>query len=248
MSKNHFLSLATGVFLPIVVSAGSMGEPFQPTWQWVGAISAGPAWTRTLQNQTLYLAPEIEKAYIANKHTDALASGELFLGLQEAFSPDWHGQIGLAGVVSGNAKLQGIIWDDADPQFANYRYDYKLFHSHIAVKGKLFKELGYWVTPWVSGSLGVGFNRSYDFNNSPLIPEALANSNFSNHTKTAFTYTVGAGVQKHLGAHWSIGAGYEFADWGKSELGKAAGQLFDNRLKLNHLYSNAVLFNLTYLA
>ena len=44
--------------------------------------------------------------------------------------------------------------------------------------------------PWVSASLGVGFNRAHDFTNTPLIFEALPNNNFEDHTKTAFTYTL----------------------------------------------------------
>ncbi|HHS9463875.1 TPA: outer membrane protein, partial [Legionella anisa] len=78
--------------------------------------------------------------------------------------------------------------------------------------------------------------------------EALPNPDFADHTKTAFTYTLGAGVQKALNDHWQIGAGYEFADWGKSELGRAFGQTMNSGLALNHLYTNGVLFNLTYVA
>jgi hypothetical protein len=45
-----------------------------------------------------------------------------------------------------------------------------------------------------------------------------------------------------------VGAGYEFADWGKSGLNRAAGQTLNTGLALNHLYTNGVLVNLTYVA
>ena len=77
--------------------------------------------------------------------------------------------------------------DDTDPQFDNYSYHYKARNPHVAVKGKLLLDKGYWVMPWVSASLGVGFNRAHDFTNTPLIFEALSNNNFTSHTKTAFT-------------------------------------------------------------
>lgn len=160
----------------------------------------------------------------------------------------WLGQLGLAAATTGNAKLQGVIWDDADPQFDNYSYQYKVRNTRVAVKGKLLLDKGYWLIPWVSASLGVGFNRAHDFTNTPLIFEALPNSNFTNHTKTTFTYTLGTGVQKPIGEHWQLGVGYEFADWGKSELGRAFGQAMSSGLALNHLYTNGVLFNLTYIA
>jgi opacity protein-like surface antigen len=107
---------------------------------------------------------------------------------------------------------------------------------------------GYWGIPWVSASLGVRFNRAHDFTNTSLIFEALPNNNFTNHTKTAVTYTLGAGVQKSISEHWQLGVGYEFADWGKSELGRAFRQTMNSRLALNHLCTNGVLVNLTYVA
>ena len=198
--------------------------------------------------QAFFLAPEIEKTYSARKSTNAIASGELFVGIQKALTSQWLGQLGLAAATTGNAKLLGVIWDDADPEFDNHSYQYKVRNTRVAVKGKLLLDKGYWVMPWVSASLGIGFNRAHNFTNTPLIFEALPNSNFTNHTKTAFTYTLGAGVQKPIGEHWQMGVGYEFADWGKSELNRAAGQTQNTGLTLNHLYTNGVLFNLTYIA
>lgn len=94
----------------------------------------------------------------------------------------------------------------------------------------------------------VFFNRAHDFTNTPLIFEALPNSNFTSNTKTAFSYTLGAGIQKILNYHWQVGIGYEFSDWGKSELGRAPGQSLNTGLSLKHLYTNGVLFNFTYVA
>jgi len=87
------------------------------------------------------------------------------------------------------------------------------------LKGKLLADRGYWLIPWISGSLGVGVNKAQSFSNVPTIFEALPNANFSSNSKTTFTYTLGAGVQKALSTNWQIGVGYEFADWGKSQLG-----------------------------
>lgn len=135
-----------------------------------------------------------------------------------------------------------------DALFTLFVYRYRIQHTHIAAKGKLLAEKGYWLTPWVSGSLGVGFNRAHKFENTPTIFQALPNPNFTSHTKTDFTYTLGAGVQRALNAHWQTGVGYEFADRGKSSLQRVEGQTLNSGLSLNHLYTNGVMFNLTYLA
>lgn len=102
--------------------------------------------------------------------------------------------------------------------------------------------------PWVSGSVGVGFNRAYSFTNTPTIPEAMAQNNFGNHINTSFTYTVGAGFQKIINQNWQAGIGYEFADWGGSELNAAQGQTLNSGLDLNHVYTNGLMFNLTFIA
>ena len=229
--------------------AGTMGSVTPSKDQtWVGSIAAGPSWARGGETQTFFLAPEIEKTYVTRKSTNTLASGELFFGIQKLLGSQWLWQFGLAAATAGNAKLQGMIWDDADPQFDNYSYQYEVCNTRVSVKSKLLIDKGYWAMPWVSASLGVGFNRAHEYSNAPLIFEALPNPNFADRTKTAFTYTLGVGVQKPISEHWQMGVGYEFADWGKNELGRALGQTMNSVLALNHLYTNGVLFNLTYVA
>jgi len=249
MNKNPVVLLLSASLLTGSALAGTMGPVTQPSdWTWVGTLSAGPVWESGGKTQTFYLAPDIEKTYAANQSTNTLFDGEVFVGLQKGLSQTLQGQLGLAVAATSNANLSGMIWDDADPQFANYIYNYKLQHTHVAVKGKLLADAGYWFIPWVSGSMGVGFNNAHAFHNTPLIFEALPNPNFASHAETAFSYTVGAGLQKALNTHWQVGVGYEFADWGRSSLGRSAGQTLHSGLSLNHFYTNGVLFNLTYLA
>lgn len=227
--------------------AGTMGVENKP-YTFVATLSAGPAWESEGETQTFYLTDTVEKTYATNKSSNSLGTGELFGGIQKTINEQVKGQLGLAIAVAGNAGLEGHIWDDADPQFNNYIYRYKVIHSRIAAKGKLIADGAYWLMPWVSGSVGVAFNTAHDFYNFPTIFQAVQNPNFSDHTKTSFTYTVGAGVQKALNAHWQVGIGYEFADWGKSELGRAAGQTMNSGLALNHIYTHGALLNLTYIA
>lgn len=249
MKNNSFLWVLSASLFTGSALSGTMGPVTQKSdWTWVGTISAGPVWASGGSTQTFYLTPEIEKTYVADKSTHALFDGEVFLGLQKLLTQTVQGQLGLAVAATSNASLSGAIWDDADPEFDNYTYRYKIQHTHVAVKGKLLADAGYWLIPWVSGSIGVGFNNAYSFNDTPTLFEALPNPHFASHTQTSFTYTVGAGVQKAINQHWQVGVGYEFADWGKSGLGRASEQTLNHGLALNHLYTNGVLFNFTYLA
>lgn len=229
--------------------ASETGPLFLPScWSFVATLSAGPVWEKAGKTQTFYLAEDIEKTYDAYKSTDTLFDGEVFLGAQARLYQSLLGQLGVAVVATNNAPLSGDIWDDASPEFNNYDYRYKIQHTHIALKSKVLLDMDFWLIPWVSGSVAVGFNTAHDYSNTPTIEEALPNPNFSSHTQTAFSYTLGTGVQAVLNKHWQVGVGYEFADWGKSRLGRADGQTENSGLSLNHLYTNGVLFNITFIS
>ncbi|MFC3909540.1 outer membrane protein [Legionella dresdenensis] len=237
--------------LPLCLSAGIASASILPELadcSWVAALSGGPIWSSNGETQTFYLTPTIEKTYVAAKKTKTLATGELFLGLQKPLPYQLQGQFGLAFAATTNARLNGIIWDDTEPQFDNHSYQYSVNARRIAVKGKLLADRNYFLTPWISGSVGVGLNRSHGYTNTPLIPEALVNPNFSNHTKSSFSYSLGIGLQKNLNEHWQVGAGYEFVNWGKSELGRAYDQTLNTGLSQNHFYTNGLMFNVTYIA
>ncbi len=215
---------------------------------WVVTVSGAPAWSIGGKEETFFLQPDVKKTYSPDKTASFLGEGELFLGIQRDFNAKVQGQVGLAVLGTGNAKLSGNVWDDANADFNNFNYSYQVQHWHVAVKGKLLREIVYKLKPYVSGSLGVGFNRSKNYTNTPLIPETIAIPNFTSYTKTAFALTVGLGVERIITTHWHAGMGYEFADWGDSQLALAPGQTMGGGLFAYHLYTNSVQFNLTYLA
>ena len=249
MSKNLLLCIISVSCLADNALAGSMGSAAQASkHHWVGTFSIGPTWTSPGSQQTLQLTPQIEKTYTAYKPNNTLTDGELFLGIKKDLPYNLFTHVGIAGALTSQAGLSGEIWDDADPNFNNYIYGYHIQHGHVALKAKVFNDLGYRILPWISGSIGVGFNRSNSFYNIPLITQAIAQNNFGNHTQTSFTYTVGAGLQIIINSNWQAGMGYEFADWGQSHLNQALGQTQSSGLRLNHLYTNGLMFNITYTA
>lgn len=239
------LMMACGL-LAGTVSAGTMGSSDVGTNHYVAELGLGAAWEGAGKTQTITLAPDIVKTYSATKGSDALAVGELFLGMQHNYSEMYQWQLGMEVATTGNARLKGQIWDDAEPQFNNYNYYYKVNHTHLDLKAKLLANLGYWATPWISGGLGVGFNRASNFSNVPTIFEAVPNSNFSANTETAFTYSLGVGLQRAISQNWFVGLGYEFSDWGKSRFGRAQGQTLNQGPSLSHLYTNGVLLRVSY--
>lgn len=218
-------------------------------------LSVGPVWQSSGGNETtFYLQPGVQKTFDPNPSNSALADGEFFWGLQRTLTSHFAGQLGVAVAATSSAHFTGRVWDDADPDFSNFIYHYRVNHAHVAIKGKLLanvNERRLWlasVQPWISGSVGAGLNNATHFTLTQLLPEAFPFPPFHNHNATAYTYTIGIGVQRAIVNQVQVGVGYEFADWGKSQLAPATGQTLGSGLWSNHLYTNGLMFNITYLA
>ena len=154
--------------------AGPMGlDISDDNWTWLGSINLGPVWENAGQTQTFSLAPNIEKTYVASNPTHTLFDGEIFVGIQKYLPRALIGQLGFSVAATSDANLSGSIWDDANANFNNYTYSYQIQHTQVAVKGKLLLDRDYWAMPWLSVSLGIGFNNAHDFQNTPLIYEAV---------------------------------------------------------------------------
>lgn len=256
MSKSQGRIVYAAVLLSILSMhtawAGSMGSSVAaetPFSGWVATISAGPAWESSGQAQTLQLLPLIENRYTAFHETRTILDGEFFFGMQRTLSTRFQGQLGVAVAATSNAGLAGEIWQNANPVFNNFVYGYQVRQTQVAVKGKLLANemTSCALKPYVSASLGAGFNQAHSYTSEALIAGPVPAPNFTSNSTTAFTYTVGIGVQRAFARHWEAGVGYQFSDWGKSQLARAPGQTMGSGLVLDNLYTNALMFNLTYL-
>ncbi|MDF1684221.1 MAG: porin family protein [Legionellaceae bacterium] len=253
--KQVLQQVLVGCLLSTPLYAGMMQDKISDmaSRQWLGQVSLGAAWSQPGGDaQTFYLNPTIEKGYHPTTNSKGMPNVEVFLGTQKSLDTpalgQVSGQLGLVVATTGNANMNGVIWDNAEPQFNNYSYNYQVRNTRIGLKGKALLEKNKKIFPYVSGSVNVGFNRASDFTNTPLTFTALLNENFAGNTETAFTYTVGAGLQTPLSCHIHAGVGYEFLDFGKSKLDRAPGQTMNSGLASNHLYTHGVLANLTYMS
>lgn len=241
--------LFASVCLSATSFAGTMGPMSMPrAWAPMISLSGGPAWTENGKSQTFYLQPDVQKTYAANNNKTTLATGEIFLGLQHPINSMFTGQFGVAFAAASSARLNGDQWEDADPDFNNFYYNYKVNHARIAAKAKLLADFGQVVQPYISGSIGAGFNHAHDFTINTRLFEEIPAPPFTDHTTTALAYTLGIGVQKAMGTNWQVGIGYEFASWGKSNLGSAPGQTPNSSLHLSHLYTNELQLSLSFTA
>jgi opacity protein-like surface antigen len=212
-------------------------------------LSPGVAWVSGNKTQTLSLETDVQKTYTADNNASATPSGEIFIGWQKPhfIRQALTSQIGISVFGAGNAKLSGNIWEDANPNFNNFSYSYKIQHTHVALKGRLIGNTDFFVDPYISGSIGVGFNRAENFTSQPTTSGEVAAPPFGSHSTSTFVYTLGLGVQKSLTENLHVALGYEFADWGKTQLSRANSQTINQGLTLNHLYANQLQLSLFYI-
>jgi opacity protein-like surface antigen len=251
----------TGMLRTLVILSGLVlsGSVFAHTqnqlssdYHFVIGITPSLDWINSNKQQTFFLQPDVENTYTADNNTTWFPGGELFFGYQLPMLTSIAQQpviteLGLSLVAAGNAKLSGDVWADANPAFNNYTYNYKISHTHIALKGRLISNAHMFVDPYISANIGVGFNRAYEFGIQSDIYGEIAPPAFKSNTTTTFVGGVGIGVQKSLTTNLQVALGYEFADWGKTQLARANGQTLNQGLTLNNLYSNQLQLSLFYI-
>ncbi|MGL6029728.1 MAG: outer membrane protein [Legionella sp.] len=213
-------------------------------WNPIITVNAGASWASPGQNQYLYpFSPPNNYYYSHDSHSSAMATGGVFFGLQRFVYPGVIGQLGLGAAGVTDADVSGMLSVNSVPDVGSYSY--KVNHARVELKGKLIATCYQTLQPFVSGSVGVGFNQSHDYQPT-FIPGLAYKPWFETNSTVAFAYTVGLGVQTMLDAHWQVGAGYEFADLGKSYLGSSDALLSQGQ-GLTHFYTNSAVFSLSYL-
>lgn len=209
-------------------------------------FTGGVMWASGGSNQQFYLLSDVQKAYLANRYTDTVVTGEIFAGMGFDFTRDMQAQLGLALAMNSSIGLNGDVLEDADPDLNNYNYYYKMRSTRLSIKGKLLKQMAYGLAPYATASAGIAFNNAHGFKEVSKISEEVPPPFFQDNTKTSFTYALGLGLQKVLTKNWSAGLGYEYADLGRFSLSPAPGQTVGSGLSESHLSTHSALINFTF--
>ncbi|WP_133131335.1 outer membrane protein [Legionella yabuuchiae] len=210
-------------------------------------VSGGIAWATPGKDRTIYAQNSVI-TYDVNPKTQTMPAGEIFLGLQWPFNDCINNQLGIAFGGAGNVTLDGSIKSFGEP--TGSRYEYQVGHGFVSARGKMILNPKlFFVQPFLTGSVGVGFNHTFGFRTYPLVDPTVATQWFRNYTDSfVLTYSVGAGLEKQLNSNWSIGVSYEFANWGENGLGRAFSSPWTYEgPQFTNLYAHNLLFSLSYL-
>ena len=212
---------------------------------YIFSIGAGAMWASEDQNQVIALFPEIDKAYVGGDDGDAVFNGELFGGVVREFS-GMQAALGVAVAINSSIGFGGDVWEDADPDFNNYFYHYRVRSTRVSLKGKLSKEMSMGIAPFVSASIGAAVNNARSYGEVAKIPEEVVPPPFRNRSTTQLTYALGIGLQKAIDEHVAVGIGYEYADLGSATLGRAFGQPQNAGPHLSNITTHSAMLYVSY--
>lgn len=212
-------------------------------------LSGGPGWVDPGTTQNLYLDYDYNNGYLPGSNQQPIGFGEVYLAVQKSLNTNLDNQFGIAFSGAWMAKVNGQVWQYNDPLFYNYVYSYNLNSLRLALRDKIIFDQGIGsqiIRPYITGSVGIAWNHSESFIQSPLSTDIPLTPAFSDRTQNAFTYSAGAGLQTQAWNHLVFAVGYEFFDWGRSALAAAPGQSINSGLSMSHLYMNTLLFSISY--
>jgi opacity protein-like surface antigen len=104
------------------------------------------------------------------------------------------------------------------------------------------------ISPYVTGGVGVAFNRGANYSETALenVTPRVSPA-FDNHTNTKFTYSVGAGLDWQVSPKLILSLGYQFQDLGSVSSGTGTGLWAGDALRSGSYRSSSVLFSTSYL-
>jgi opacity protein-like surface antigen len=129
-----------------------------------------------------------------------------------------------------------------------YTYSYNIRSRQVLAKMKVAYAYTPELFPYISLGVGPAFNSAANFVTSAP-PLVAMTRQFANHTQTSFSYAIGVGVDCALTEQTRLGAGYQFVNFGKSQLGNATihSTSVSGSLSQSKFYANELVAQLTLL-
>ncbi|GEM_PF-2397141 len=186
--------------------------------------------------------------YTANQEAQTHAIFDGFVGVEWMYQPRLALQFGLGLNIAGNVRAKGDLLQGNNISPADqYYYQYSVLSRQLFAETKLLYQHKSCIHPYVLLGLGVAFNSAYSFQTD--VPSPAFTRLYNNNTETSFTYRVGAGLDLDVTNQLRLGLGYRFTDRGHVQLGSAKinSTSVSGTLEQNHLYTNEMLAQLTWL-
>lgn len=243
--KKHLIKKSHSIKRPTII--GNLNQHnsyyFIPTQL---TFNIGSSWMSNNYRDLVVFNSDAEKLYIGNNAILTTAQMGVFFAWEKTMNDGLFIQIGPVLEALSQLKIKGLIWDEADPRFVNNQYLYNINAYRVAAEGKMKKDIGLVLLPYINTSIGLGINKASDYKSIPLDCSVVNEQPFVTNTASSFSYSFGVGLEMISSKHLQFGLGYQFTDWGQSQLGAAVDQYINAGIYLPHIYTNAILLNIIF--
>lgn len=259
LSKKNFFALTSCLLVSTFASAGELGSPVAPSqgFRPVVAVLGGVAGVNASRSQVFIGTDDDVFTYNSRGNNKTTGFVGAFLGVEhELPSPNFLMQLGVEYDYFGNIKVHGINAVGIEPRTStHYNYSYRLQTQQVLAVAKLLVTTHQIFHPYAAVGLGAAFNDASRYNVSTHERGSInLTPLFDNNTHTAFSYSLGLGVDTDITQQVRLGLGYRYSSFGKASLGD--GRIVFNNYSfptsfapsITNFYANQFIAQISYLA
>lgn len=220
---------------------------------WFAGVYAGPAWgshrTMFVDNNSDASAPFNLDTFTVNQ----VENPQGMLGVSAGYR--WMREAQWMPVASLNFRYHHLFAHDvfgnvipfSEPEFTNYTYGVDLSSNSYMAAGKLDLLRFNSLLPYVSGGIGVAYNKMNNYFEQPF-PGVFPRESpaFAGGVNREFTWSLGFGLDYQFSPRTTVSAGYEYQSYGRFMSGFGVDAWGNRQLIQHSFYTNSLLLSMDY--
>lgn len=208
----------------------------------VFSARVGADWVDTGgSQQTSVVQGFIPDKYIPS-NTPFQAGYGIFAGrIWEAYK--WRYQLGLSYDYLPPFTTKGDILEFDDPALGDLSYEYRIQHQRLGIELKSLYEMKE-CFPFIRLGIGIAWNKAYRYGEESSSITEIPRDPFDDTENVAFTWSIGAGIEKEIFEDVRLGLSYLYTDGGKAKL-KSVNS--DESLTTDHLSINQIILEISHI-
>jgi opacity protein-like surface antigen len=218
-------------------------------------VAGGPTISKLSNENLVQINSSVTNAYDSDNNSSlgplvGVGFGHTF---DSIFNRPFNISVALMGYYSYYNDISGIEHPFVNVgQFDTLNYQFNAENYSAMLEFRLANTTYSW-RPFLLLGLGEGWNRLFDYSETPTNPSGTAAPvpfGYQSKTTNAFAYEVGVGVQHDLyydakyKIQWLAALDYRYMNFGQAKLGGFPALTSGDTLQINHLTTQAIVVSL----
>lgn len=211
------------------------------------AIAAqSPIFTTT--SQDILMVEPFRNTYVSNNGASVPIVGNVLVGVEQPLPRKFKWQAAASYYRDASYVIQGTVLQFANPAYDNLNYNYRIAADRVLFETKLLGTYNTILHPYVTGGLGVIYNRAYGYHEERVVSTAAPMQvKFLDKTAVGFTYMGGAGADLDIVSYLRLGLRFQYSGLGNASLGPIPNQAVAKGLEAPRLRAAEYILQATYL-